>query len=526
MNRPGFSLKNLYQLLRSIPYMGPVITALAMAWKRVYRSNLENSHSQKLPSTNSQAFIDISRFHARRYIDADPGECEPIGILRKGSVSELRHSVDQSPATYFSLNTSFVPFPEAASVIKKLASRAKKPRYIFFDVAVRGGALDLKPGFSLVSLALADTIRGDVFLHRSVLTESCLDILSRFVDPATRSRAVLLASRPQPDMITHCPFILGYRDELQPSKSMTSGVDEFLGLLPDEAPTISVIIPFRDQVSTLKNCLESLKKTAESKFEIVLINNRSSELQTSAYLAEITASNSMSLPIQILQYDLPFNFAEICNLGAESAKGEILVFLNNDTEVISPDWLSELSGYAQREKVGAVGAQLIYSNEWIQHGGITLGLGKWGDLPHGVAGNSYRKFCREKDVDLLRGLDSPREVEAVTAACMAIRKDRFFAIGGFDANNTAIDFNDVDLCLRAIDYGYHNLYIPSAQLFHHESISRPPADSPSQAKRYRSEVEYMLEKYGSRLNKDRFYNPNLSLQFGERFFDSRCPGGF
>jgi GT2 family glycosyltransferase len=263
------------------------------------------------------------------------------------------------------------------------------------------------------------------------------------------------------------------------------------------SPLISIIIPTRDRLSLLRRCLQSIEtRTAYRHYEILVIDNSSREPRTLSYLA--------SLPHQVIQDNGPFNFARLNNQAVTSARGEQLLFLNNDVEVITPEWLDALLEHSQRREVGAVGAQLLYADGTIQHAGIVLGV-------RGVAGHA-QKYLPAKSEGYFAFPHLIRNYSAVTAACLMLRKAVYEEVGGMD-ENLAVTFNDVDLCLRLRARGYLVVYTPYARLYHHESRSRwsqPP---------HAEEVQYMLDRWGALLARDPYYNPHLTLEREDFDFD-------
>ena len=259
-----------------------------------------------------------------------------------------------------------------------------------------------------------------------------------------------------------------------------------------EDEKISVIIPTRDKLPVLRACLNSIAgKTSYRNYEILIVNNNSREAETLQYLE--------SAPHRVLQFSEEFNFSRINNFAVRHASGKYLLFLNNDTEVISPEWMTSMLEWAQQPEIGAVGAKLIYPNQTIQHVGVVLGLG-------GVAGHPLTG--EPKDTARYFGVGQmTRNWAAVTAACMMVRREAFEAIGGFD-EELKVAFNDVDLCLQLLRRGLHNLVTPYAQLYHRESASRGYTLDPK-------EVGYMKSKWGALLENDPYYNPNLTLQAGD-----------
>jgi len=263
---------------------------------------------------------------------------------------------------------------------------------------------------------------------------------------------------------------------------------------------VSIIIPFKDSVDLLKSCINSIiEKSNYKNFDIVLVNNKSEKQETFEYIEEIKND-----PIYVmLNYNKPFNFSAIYNYAVSNIDAEYLVFLNNDTEVISPDWIEAMLELAQRKDVGAVGSLLYYPNDTIQHGGIILGI-------KGIAGHSHKYFSRDS-LGYFGRLKSIQNLSAVTAACLMTKKTVFEEIGGFD-ENCAYAFNDVDFCLKMREKGYLIVYTPYAEFYHHESLSRGYEDTPEKKERFKKEIEYFRRKWKEVLDKgDPYYNPNLTL---------------
>ncbi len=276
--------------------------------------------------------------------------------------------------------------------------------------------------------------------------------------------------------------------------------------IPDE-PRVSIIIPTKDHVDFLERCIRSiLDKTEYKNFEIVIVDNQSTGKDIHRYFTSLENEPR----IRLLQYDKPFNYSAINNYAAGRTDSPFILFLNNDTEVISGEWLSALLEHAQRKPVGAVGAKLLYPDNTIQHAGVLLGItGTPGQK--GVAGHA----CKNKP-DYYGGQFLRSQVignySAVTGACLMMRKEVFEAVGGFD-ENIAIAFNDVDLCIRIRNAGFWIVYTPYSRLYHHESVSRGYEDTPEKQGRFRQEVENIRKKWGAVIdNGDPFYNPNLTLE--------------
>jgi GT2 family glycosyltransferase len=272
--------------------------------------------------------------------------------------------------------------------------------------------------------------------------------------------------------------------------------------LPEPAPLVSIVIPTRDALPLLRACVESIRaRTDHPRYEILVVDNQSSEAATVAYLAGLEQSGAA----RVLRHPEPFNFSAINNRAAAEARGEVLAFLNNDVEVISPGWLRELSSQAVRPGVGAAGARLLYPDGRVQHAGIVLGMG-----PDGIAGTPHRGFPRTALGYCNRAVIL-QNFSAVSAACLVLRKSVFAEAGGFDADNLPVAYNDVDLCLRLRERGHRIVFTPYAELFHKESATRGDDLSPERRERFLAEAAYMRRRWGALLLDDPYFNPNLSL---------------
>jgi len=269
--------------------------------------------------------------------------------------------------------------------------------------------------------------------------------------------------------------------------------------LPDPSPLVSILIPTRDRIDLLRQCIDSiLDKTEYPAYEIIIIDNDSQEEASKRYFEQVQRDSRVS----VLSYKHPFNYSAINNAGAAVANGSVFALLNNDIEVISKQWLNEMAAHALRPEVGVVGAMLYYPNDTIQHAGVIVGIG-------GVAGHSYVGMPRGWPGDKSRALLT-QNLSAVTAACVVVRKEVYLAVGGLD-EGLQVAFNDVDFCLRVRDAGYRNVWTPFAELYHHESASRGYETTPEKVARFNGEVDFMKSRWGDSLSRDPYYNVNLSL---------------
>ena len=265
-------------------------------------------------------------------------------------------------------------------------------------------------------------------------------------------------------------------------------------------PLVSIIIPNKDEKKTLQACLESVfTKTTYTNYEIIIVENNSTTDEIFQYYKELFVNPK----IHLVRWKKEFNYSAINNFGVRSAKGDYLLFLNNDVTVLEPDWIQELLGVCQRPEVGAVGAKLLYPDNTIQHAGCVVGIG-------GIAGNMFVNMPGDR-TGYLHKASLLQDMSCVTAACMMMKKAVFQEAGGF-TEELAVAFNDVDLCLKVRQNGHLIVYDPYVRLYHYESKSRGTEDSEEKIRRFQSEIEYMRCHWIDILkNGDPYYNKNLSL---------------
>lgn len=282
----------------------------------------------------------------------------------------------------------------------------------------------------------------------------------------------------------------------KPWKRVEARAPAISGSPPSGPAEATLIIPTRDRADLLAACLSGLDKTKPRDFDLVIVDNGSRQRTTRDLLGRI----GLRSWVRVLDVAGPFNFSTLCNRAAEIAKGRVLVFLNNDTVPMTPDWLAALTSWAVRPDVGAVGAKLVYPSGRLQHAGLVLGHG--GYAAHIGIGEEppHRGYLDRFTV--------PHEVSAVTGACLAVEKSKFEAIGGFDAERYPVELGDVDLCLRLSQRGWKTVFTPDAVLMHHESATRGRANV---AKRYAKERRHFRESWGDAVLDDPFFHPALSL---------------
>ena len=278
--------------------------------------------------------------------------------------------------------------------------------------------------------------------------------------------------------------------------------------LPEPLPLVSIIIPTRDGLDLLKSCIDSVRAhTAYRNYEILIVDNGSTQAETLAWLADAALAPDM----RVLPAHVPFNWSRLNNIAAKEAKGEVFVFLNNDTEVISEDWLGRLVENAVRPETAVCGPMLLYADRTIQHAGVVVGMGGWADHVFKAASPIHHQHLFVSPA--LR-----RNVLAVTGACMAIERAKFESLGGFD-EGFVVCGSDVELCLRAYRAGYSNLYVAESVMIHHESKTRDPREVPQ------GDFEMSMVAYAPyREEGDPFFNPNLDpMSASPRFRPASAP---
>lgn len=270
--------------------------------------------------------------------------------------------------------------------------------------------------------------------------------------------------------------------------------------LPEKPPLVSLIIPTRNGLELIRQCIESiLAKTTYPNYEVLIVDNGSDDPATLEYFDALKSETR----IRVVRDDRAFNYSALNNSAVKLARGEVLGLLNNDLEVISPDWLSEMVTIALQPGLGAVGARLWYPNDTLQHGGVIIGVG-------GVAGHAHKHLPRGHFGYFGRA-QLIQSLSAVTAACLVVKKNVFEEVGGLNEADLQVAFNDVDFCMRVQEVGYRNVWTPYAELYHHESATRGYEDTPEKQARFAKEVQHMKQRWGDLLLNDPAYSPNLTL---------------
>ncbi|GAA4485914.1 glycosyltransferase family 2 protein [Gluconacetobacter asukensis] len=271
--------------------------------------------------------------------------------------------------------------------------------------------------------------------------------------------------------------------------------------VPEPAPLVSILIPTRNRADLLRVCLDGLlKQTDYPAIEVLIADNGSTEPDALALLQAVLSDPR----VRVLALPGPFNFAHLTNQAAAEARGDILLLLNNDIEIIDSGWLREMVSHAIRLDIGAVGCRLLYPNGRLQHGGTVLGIGRIGG--HFLVG------AHREEPGPFGVLNLLRSASAVTAACLAVRRAVWQQVGGMDETNLAIAFNDVDLCLKIRKLGLRIVWTPFAELYHHESASRGHDRMGPNAARFQREADIMVARWGDILLNDPYYSPNYTLE--------------
>jgi GT2 family glycosyltransferase len=435
---------------------------------------------------------------------------DEIGVLRAVAADDARLAVVTTPAeiTAAQARADFILLSFGATVLHQLSA------YMFLEAAVRTGAAIVysdhdrlrddgrrtdpafKPQFSPEYLARYNYIGDCLLLSRTVAITSRDAASLPGLTLADYDRLVtrLVLTTPALDQhIEHVPFPLFHILSEQPR------APHDVPMLADTGPTVAIIIPTRDGVEYLRPCIQSIfAKTSYDLdlVEIIIVDNNSVEPETLDYLAALAAHPRVS----IVPYPRPFNFAEINNVGAEAAVSAVLVFLNNDTVVHDPAWLSKLVAYAHQPGVGIVGAKLLFPDGTIQHGGCVAGASR-GTVQHLLS------YALPDDVG---DTDHTREISLLTGACIAVQRHVFQQIQGFDPV-LRITWNDVKACLECLASGLRNIYIADPLLIHDESKTREPDNTRERYIRYFSEADYTRRRFRDYFYDDPSYSPNLSV---------------
>jgi GT2 family glycosyltransferase len=385
--------------------------------------------------------------------------------------------------------------PAAAIAYASAADRGSSILYADDDLLDAGGESRdpyLKPDWN-----------PELFRHHDFLSGASLlaidATLAADLPDKDWARSIVDSLLSRGDIPVHIPRILHHRR----SRALPQVPVGSLTFAAAPVPTVSVLIPTRDQALLLETCLVGVDRTRFPPFELIIIDNGSTEPDACDLIRRYEVQGA-----QVLRRPGPFNFSVLNNEGARAATSDLLCLLNNDVEVIEPDWLKTLAVQAVRPEVGAVGARLLYPDGAIQHAGVVLGIG-------GGAGHAHR-FQGADDDGYFRRAHLPQFVSAVTAACLVVERTKFLAVGGFDEDRFPVAFNDVDLCLRLNERGWQSMYEPRATLIHHESRSRGKDLTPEKRVRFAGELAALQERWATDRRCDPYHHPRLS-RFSEKF---------
>lgn len=385
-----------------------------------------------------------------------------------------------------------------------------------------------KPDWSPELLRSTNYIGASAAVRADVLEQAGGLSISDVRDHDYHDLYLRITEQIKPGTIRHVPFVLwhlpagerlkrdlGDREDTNPVaahlrrlgvpasvEKLSTGRIRVKYALPKELPKVSIVVPTRDGLDYLRPCVESVLNTSSyPNFELIVVDNQSADPETLIYLDALTQRPN----VRVLRYDRPFNYSAINNFAVRAASGNIICLLNNDTEVITPDWLEEMLGRLLQPQVGVVGAKLLYADGRVQHGGDTVGPGGCANHLHSFIDRDAPGYC---DRAILA-----QDLSAVTAACLLTWRELFTELGGLDARNLPVAFNDVDYCLRVGEAGYRVIWTPFAELYHHESVSRgKDKKMPQQIQRSRREAAYMRKRWGHEMKHDPFYNLNLSYE--------------
>lgn len=379
----------------------------------------------------------------------------------------------------------------------------------------------LKPGWSL-ELVRASAYPGEVLAIRG---DAFADYLQHTCSPTPYELMLYLGARYRDEQFIHIPKVLwttttacgvfrqryvkqailkNHLDQQGIKAEIVSTPQHYLKrhyALPPRQPMVSIIIPTRNMLHYLEPCISSiLEKTTYGHYEIIVVDNQSDEKETLDYLTTLSQNNN----IRVLHYPHPFNFSAINNFAARHAQGDVLCLLNNDTAVISPDWLEQLVSHLLQPGVGVVGAKLLYADGTVQHAGDAVGVA-------GCAGHMHAGLDAQDPGYMGRAILT-QDLSAVTGACLLTHASLYRELGGLDAEHLAVAFNDVDYCLRVREARQKVIMVPDALLYHYESVSRGGKKDPEKKKRMKKEVAYMHNHWKKQMSQDPFYHPDMNKQ--------------
>lgn len=419
--------------------------------------------------------------------------------------------------------------PNALLELALAQRRAPGARMIYADEDERSGAgranPRFKPAWSPEVLSTHDYI-GDPFMVEAAAIRQVGGWRPGLGEDACYDLKLRLAAAVGPSAIAHVAKLLVHRTvapnrDAAPERASSRLIEEHLVrqgtpasvlddarsphpriayAVPNPAPLVSILMPTKDKATLLRRAVETLLRvTRYEPFELIVMDNGSTQAET----LDLFRSWTSEARIRVVASPGAFNFSALNNEGARCARGEILLLLNNDVEIIDPGWLDEMVGLASRPEIGCVGAKLYYPDGTIQHAGVVTGPGGGAGHGHKQAPGGARGY--------LDRLVTVTNVSAVTGACLAVRADLYRAVGGLDESVFAVAFNDVDFCLKVAAAGYRNVWTPFAEMIHHESVSRGKDLTPEGARRFAREVAALQQRWSVRLLRDPYYSPHLTM---------------
>ncbi len=387
--------------------------------------------------------------------------------------------------------------PHALALVTEELARVPEAKLFYSDELIVDGeetAPSFKPNWSPLFAAAHPYLGRSVFLRATELGSGLVPLDAASFQRCTQAIAPKLAR----DEIVHLRRCLLMHKREEGETSCEPRPIEKVRTMR-EPPSVSILLPTRDRADLLGPCLDSvLGLSTHPRFELIIIDNGTRQAKALSILDRAARDRR----VRLVRRPGPFNFAAFNNEAARQSSGEVLTFLNNDTVVLTPDWLEQLCQLALEEKVGAVGCLLLYPNGLIQHAGVVIGLGQ--DAGH------FEALQTEAAPSWLDRTRSVREASAVTAACLCVERKKFFAVGGFDEENLPIEFNDVDLCLRLTERGWASCYTPNVRLIHKESATRGGAGARPLSV-YAKERDYFRARWRAVIRDDPYFHPGLSL---------------
>jgi GT2 family glycosyltransferase len=419
-------------------------------------------------------------------VSATPGD----GVIASAATARMRDIVaDLKPEDLVAVHRAHESWrPEAWAELGTAASREVATDVFYGDEEICGTSVvpRLKPDWSPILSQSLDLIGRAWAVRVRYLLKALGDLTIERISEQTLSPGT-------DEKVSHIPRIL-----LSTPLYLTAKGRPSRPVFSKSSPAATLIVPTRDRAALLRACVASLWD-ADAPFELIVVDNGSREEETRLLFEEIARHPNA----RILSQPGEFNYSALCNAAASQARSECLVFLNNDTEAVSKNWLSLLVGWTKLPSIGAVGGKLLYPDGRLQHAGVLLGI-------DGHA-NHYERLLPADAPGYFERLQAPHEVSAVTGACLAVARDKFATVGGFDADHLPIEFSDIDLCLRLAERGFGSVLEPDAVLIHHEAATRKKQID--QEERYASQVAYFKKRWLKRLRSDPYFHPALSLSW-------------